>query len=256
MGWATNTILPEIAYYRDALKRSLNIDVESAPRLKFAHTSPKPRQSRTLGLCLGGASARWPSASWVELVGLLRADGWELTLFGGRDCSELATTLERNFGCDNQVDKLSLSECADKLASLAAVISNDTGLAHLASLVSPRVIVILGGGTFGRFLPWPGATNQYVLFHGLDCFDCDWACKFAEKECHLLVRPSDVISYFHRVMTGRVEPGLCNLNPLPVTYTLNWRMDSGGTSIDIPAGTIYDAAAFGHSRCGNDADRC
>ena len=93
--------------------------------------------------------------------------------------------LERNFGCDNRVDKLTWSESAGELASLAAVISNDTGLAHLASLVSSRVIVILGGGTFGRFLPWPGATNQYVLFHGLDCFDCDWACKFAERECHL-----------------------------------------------------------------------
>ena len=186
-------ILPEITYYRDMLKQSLGVELDPTPRLRLAHPNLQNQSPRTVGLCLGVPSARWPGASWVELVGLLRSDGWDLTLFGGNDFAELAGMLERNFACNNRVGKLTLPECAGELAPLAAVISNDTGLAHLASLVSPRTIVILGGGTFGRFLPWPGATNQYILFHALDCFDCDWRCKFAEKECHLLVGPFDRI---------------------------------------------------------------
>ena len=244
-GWehhtGDDTILPEIAYYRDVLNRSLNIELDATPRLSFAQASLGARSSRTVGLCIGGGGSRWPSASWIELAGRLRADGWELILFGGSDCAELAGVLERNFGCDNRVGKLTLSECAGELAPLEAVISNDTGLAHLASLVSPRVIVILGGGTFRRFLPWPGTTNQYVLFHGLDCFDCDWACKFAERECHLLVRPSAVFHYFHQVLAGQVEPGLCNLNTRPITYTLNWQRNGGGAAVEIPPGSVAAA---------------
>jgi ADP-heptose:LPS heptosyltransferase len=239
-GWehhtGDNAIVSEITYYRDMLKRSLNIELDATPRLKFAQASFGARRSRTVALCIGGGGSRWPSASWIELAGLLRADGWELILFGGADCAELAGVLERNLGCDNRVGKLTLSECAGELASLAAVISNDTGLAHLASLVSPRVIVILGGGTFSRFLPWPGATNQFVLFHGLDCFDCDWVCKFAEKECHLLVRPSAVFHYFNLVLGGEVQTGLYNLNNRPTTYNLSWRHNEGAASAKIPAG--------------------
>ncbi len=249
------TTRPEITYYQDVLKQSLNVELDARPRLKFDHAAFRMRSSPRVGLCLGGASARWPSASWVELVGLLRADGWELTLFGGHDCAELAGVLEQNFGCENRAGKLTLSDCARELASFAVVISNDTGLAHLASLVSPRVIVILGGGTFGRFLPWPGATNQYVLFHGLDCFDCDWTCKYAEKECHLLVRPSDVFLYFRGVLAGQVEPGLCNLNSQPVTYALNWRRDPGGPSVEIPAGMSDNVAVADHLRSAHDGDR-
>jgi ADP-heptose:LPS heptosyltransferase len=247
-------ILPEIAYYRDALKRALDVELDATPRLKFIGSSSAIRSARTVGLCIGGSGSRWPGASWVELAGLLRADGWGIVLFGGPDSAELAGTLERAFGCDNRVGGRTLEECAAELAPLDAVISNDTGLAHLASLVSPRTIVIMSGVALGRFLPWPDTTNQFVLFHGLDCFDCDGACKFSEKECHLLVRPSAVFHYFLRVMAGRVEPGLQNLNPRSTTYTLSWRRTGGGASIEIPAGTAEDVkplcnrSANGHSR--------
>jgi ADP-heptose:LPS heptosyltransferase len=244
-GWehwpGDSAILPETTYYRDVLKRSLGVELDGTPRLRLDHSECDYPRPRKIGLCLGGASARWPSASWVELVGLLRSNGWDLTLFGGSDCAELAGTLERNFGCHNRVGKLTLPECAGELAPLAAVISNDTGLAHLASLVSSRTIVILGGGTFGRFLPWPGATNQYVVFHGLECFDCSWTCKFAETQCHQLVRPSAVFRYFRQVIGGQVEPGLFNLNAHPVTYTLSWRCNASGVSVEIPAGRALAA---------------
>jgi hypothetical protein len=111
--------------------------------------------------------------------------------------------------------------------------------------VSAKVIVILGGGTFGRFLPWPGATNQYVIFHGLDCFDCDWTCKFSEIQCHQLVRPSAVFRYFHQVKDGEVEPGVYNLNARPVTYTLSWRRNASGLSVEIPAGRAFAIQSCG-----------
>jgi ADP-heptose:LPS heptosyltransferase len=240
-GWehwpGDNATLPETTYFRDVLQRSLGVELDSTPRLRLDGAATNRHRPRTIALALGGASARWPSASWVELAGLLRADGWDLALFGGPDCAELAGTLEQYFGCENRVGKPSLAECAGELAGMAAVISNDTGLAHLASLTSSRVIVVLGGGTFGRFLPWPGATNQYVIFHGLDCFDCDWNCKFAETKCHQLVRPSAVFRFFHQVMEQQVEPGQFNLNSQPVSYTLSWRRKAVGQSIEIPART-------------------
>jgi hypothetical protein len=82
---------------------------------------------------------------------------------------------------------------------------------------------VLGGGTFRRFFPWPENRKQYVIYHGLDCFDCDWECKFAEKHCLHLVRPPDVLRYFDEIMDSEGVGHERNLNPEEKKYCAAWR---------------------------------
>jgi hypothetical protein len=44
--------------------------------------------------------------------------------------------------------------------------------------------VILGGGHYGRFLPYPG-TNfiHHVSMEGMDCFYCHWKCRYDYFKC-------------------------------------------------------------------------
>jgi ADP-heptose:LPS heptosyltransferase len=61
------------------------------------------------------------------------------------------------------------------------VVSNETGAAHLAAAVETPVVCLLGGGHYGRFVPYPEeyrakAPAPLPVVHTMDCFGCDWRC--------------------------------------------------------------------------------
>jgi len=53
--------------------------------------------------------------------------------------------------------------------------------AHLACAVGVPNVVLLGGGHFGRFMPYSRLTSAVVL--PLDCFGCNWRCHHARAHC-------------------------------------------------------------------------
>ena len=59
------------------------------------------------------------------------------------------------------------------------MISGDTGPAHLAIGLGAPTIVVVGGGQFTSFVPYPAAlTPAQVRFvwHEMPCYHCFWAC--------------------------------------------------------------------------------
>ena len=79
-----------------------------------------------------------------------------------------------------------LWELAGLLRQSRLTISNDTGAVHIASAVGTPTVCILGGGHFGRFVPYPelaGQTNYLkVVFHKMPCYGCNWECVYHIKE--------------------------------------------------------------------------
>ncbi len=232
-GWkhlaGSERVLSELEYHKSFVESVLSVTLDASPRLSFCARQGCSVGGRTLALGLGGGSAKWPVRKWVELSALLSRAGWRLVLLGGIDAAELAAQISSTEpDVDNQVGRLSWRQTAGVLAKCDGYVGNDTGLSHFASLLLDRCLIILGGGTFRRFFPWPGNNNQYIIFHGLDCFDCDWACKFHERSCLELISPLDVFAYFERVMAG-TAPAELDLNPANADYQLSWRrkVDSG-----------------------------
>jgi hypothetical protein len=125
---------------------------------------------------------------------------------------------------ESYVGKLSLIETITAFRQLDCVVSNDTGLAHLATLCTSKVIIILGGGTFGRFFPWPRQKNQFIIHHGLNCYDCDWRCHLPEKACLDFIEPNEVLNYAKLVLSGDSAPKILDLNPKPQNYPIAWRL--------------------------------
>ena len=61
------------------------------------------------------------------------------------------------------------------------VITNDTGTVHIAAALRVPTVCIVGGGHFGRFLPYPEEARDVgirveALHHPLPCFNCNWKC--------------------------------------------------------------------------------
>lgn len=222
--------LSEIDYYRRFLQQSLGLEISGRPRLDLSLLpkidGPKSNDNgRDIGLCIGGASMAWPTAHWIELVGRLVEDGWSPHLFGGPDARQMALALtDAHPACRSHVAELGFMASLPLLRDCRAFIGHDTGFTHFAALVVPRCLMLLGGGTFERFYPWPQGHNQWAIYHGLDCFDCDWRCKFAERHCLSRLKPEDVLTTFRNMLTSKTPgPHRINTNGEPVTYDVAWR---------------------------------
>jgi ADP-heptose:LPS heptosyltransferase len=87
------------------------------------------------------------------------------------------------FGDDGRIIDLigvtSMPELLDILKHAACVISNDTGPAHLAIALGAPTVVVVGGGHFGSFVPYPEAArppHARFVFEEMPCYHCFWRC--------------------------------------------------------------------------------
>lgn len=77
--------------------------------------------------------------------------------------------------------RTSLPATAAVLARCRAAFGAETGPAHLAAAVGTPVAVLLGGGHFGRFMPY--APGQSAACLPLACYGCDWRCPYPRAHC-------------------------------------------------------------------------
>ena len=77
--------------------------------------------------------------------------------------------------------RTTLQEFAGVIAEAQLVVTNDSSTVHLAAALDRPAVAILGGGHFGRFLPYPeaaGAASRHIhaVYHSMTCYHCSWHC--------------------------------------------------------------------------------
>lgn len=155
----------------------LNIDRESAQRTRDGFGLGGSGQF--LVLCPGaefGEAKRWPSGHYASLGRRLILQGWQVWIVGSaRDASvaeeiRAALTGQEQEHCFNLAGRTSLAEVTDIIAGATAVVSNDSGLMHIAAAVGSP-LVALYGSTSPDFTP-PLADRVKSLFTEIDCRPC------------------------------------------------------------------------------------
>lgn len=81
------------------------------------------------------------------------------------------------------ISDASLSNVVGIIKDSILFIGNDSGLTHLAAKLGIQTIGIIGGGMYSRYYPIPNCENIYYFINRLDCFDCNWVCKFETPLC-------------------------------------------------------------------------
>ncbi|HYC14615.1 MAG TPA: glycosyltransferase family 9 protein, partial [Stellaceae bacterium] len=149
---------------------------------------PRPLAEPYAVLNLGGNSRekRWPARHFFALAEELAARGLRVVFVGGPSEPDLSAALaearQRSARGDAFLDRIgatALPELLDLLQHAALVVSSDTGPAHLAVGVGAPSVVILGGGHFTSFVPYPpDLTPPHARFvwRELPCYHCFWAC--------------------------------------------------------------------------------
>lgn len=114
-----------------------------------------------------GAAAparRWPAARFAAVVAALRAGGYRVALTG---TAEERPLCERVAGGNAQVlaGRTDVAQLAAAVATAAAVVTNDTGVAHLASAYRIPSVVLFGPTPPSRWGP-PGDGPHRTLWAG------------------------------------------------------------------------------------------
>jgi ADP-heptose:LPS heptosyltransferase len=79
--------------------------------------------------------------------------------------------------------KTSLIELTGLIANAKICIAMDSSPSHIAIAVGTPLISVVGGGHYQRFLPYGDPSKFRVAIEELDCFFCDWKCKFDRPIC-------------------------------------------------------------------------
>ncbi len=127
---------------------------------------------------------RWPLEKYQELAEKLAAKGLRVVFVGGRGerPGDIDTT---NPNIVDLIGKTNLPQLLDLMNHAHLVVSNDTGPAHLSIALGTPTLVIVGGGHFGCFVPYPEGVrpdHARFVYHQMECYHCFWNCPKRETK--------------------------------------------------------------------------
>lgn len=135
-----------------------------------------------------GPAKQWPLAYFRKLAGRLVDEGFEVRVLGGPKEAAAGETIGRGQAhVHNLCGHTRLADAVDLLADCDQVVTNDSGLMHVAAAVGTRIQAIYGSSS-PRFTP-PLTDNAEIHYLGLDCSPCfARTCPLGHTNClnHLL----------------------------------------------------------------------
>ncbi len=130
----------------------------------------------------------WPVESFAKIARQIVDEyGFVPVICGGEMEEELAGRLLRQIGDErgkNYAGKTSLPELAEMMRNARLVVSNETSAIHISAAVSTPSVCILGGGHYGRFIPYSekiSGAKPIPVIKKMDCFGCNWCCCYTNE---------------------------------------------------------------------------
>jgi ADP-heptose:LPS heptosyltransferase len=146
----------------------------------------------TLGIAPGfsNPNKKLPPHWFTDVVNLLKFRNLQIVLIGSAADltvgNEVAKTIEKSsigipvLNLTGQTSVLQMVECIKRCDM---VLSQDTAALHVATALRKPVVGIVGGGHFGRFYPWGDPLLSRLVNKPMDCYGCNWQCKFESVRC-------------------------------------------------------------------------
>ncbi len=172
----------------------------AATLAKFGLGGDRP----AVALCIGaeyGPAKRWPPAHFAALAQRLAAEGYAAWALGGPGDAAIGDQVAA-LAADvvNLAGRTSLPEAIDLIAAARAVVSNDSGLMHVAAALG-RPVIGLYGPTSPVFAP-PLSPAAVILDLEIPCSPCGKRiCPLGHHKCLNDLAPERVLTLL-RPMLG------------------------------------------------------
>lgn len=188
-----NTPNPRLIASRDNARQALH------------HLGLNEPTQKILGLCPGaeyGEAKRWPAEYYAEVAQYALDKDWQVWLFGS--VKDIPITSQVNQLTKNRCldlgGKTKLGDAIDLMSLCNTVISNDSGLMHVAAALDKKVIAIYGSSD-PRHTP-PMQSEAVIEYLGLACSPCfKRECPLQDPNAHLAclkkLNPATVINAIH-----------------------------------------------------------
>ncbi|PIA72251.1 lipopolysaccharide heptosyltransferase II [Pseudomonas sediminis] len=167
-----------------------------------------PLDRPVLALCPGaefGEAKRWPAEHYAKVAEIKIREGWQVWLFGSKNDHAVGEDIRMRLipGLREEVSNLSgqtsLAEAIDLMSAATAVVSNDSGLMHVAAALN-RPLVAVYGSTSPGFTP-PLADRVEIVRLGLECSPCfERTCRYGHYNCLRELKPRPVIEALDRLV--------------------------------------------------------
>jgi heptosyltransferase-2 len=159
----------------------------------------KPKQKRLI-LCPGaefGPAKQWSTGSYAEVANTMLAKNWQVVVMGSeadkQTGQQISSLINPSFSDDyhDLTGKTTLEEAIDHLATADYVISNDSGLMHLAAALD-RPLIALYGATSPNFTP-PLSSQNHIVQKKVECGPCfQRTCPEKHHQCMTLITSTEV----------------------------------------------------------------
>ncbi len=149
-----------------------------------------------LVLCSGaefGSAKRWTEAHFAELASRKIAEGWQIWLIGSEKDKPVTDEINKLTGwqCQDFAGKTNLTEAVDLLSLANTVVSNDSGLMHVAAALNKKVIALYGSSD-PTFTP-PLHSDAEIVTLNLACSPCfKRDCPLGHRQCLTDILPSQI----------------------------------------------------------------
>ena len=155
------------------------------PKLNWRDHPPKVATDKPYVVLNPGSNEygrRWPLEKYIELACWLVGKGRRVVFAGKAEEKATSGLIAEAADGESIIDltgATDVPELFDLMMHAALVVSNDTGPAHVAIGLGAPTVVVVGGGHFGCFVPYPETaapeTARFV-HHYMECYHCFWRC--------------------------------------------------------------------------------
>ena len=140
-----------------------------------------------LALCPGaeyGPAKQWPARHFAQLANDYLDLGWQVWLLGSDKDMTICTdiNLATEGRCENLAGQTELGQVIDLMSRASAIVSNDSGLMHIAAALDKPLVAIYGSSDPG-FTP-PLSKKVEILSLSLSCSPCfKRQCPLGHLDC-------------------------------------------------------------------------
>jgi len=184
---------------------SVSADTLAAVKSKFSINTDQ----QAIALCPGaeyGPSKRWPVEYYAQLAQKLQEQSYQVWLFGSGNDQQVAQAICQQLEGEvrNFTGQTGLKEAIALLAMSQQVVTNDSGLMHVAAALDKPLVAIYGSSS-PYFTP-PLSTKAQILYENITCSPCfKRECPLTHHLCMRQIVPDKVVEALDRYSSQSVS---------------------------------------------------
>jgi heptosyltransferase-2 len=142
-----------------------------------------------------GPAKQWPIEYYAKLAEAMIAHDWQVWILGSEKDVATGEKIVSGLNVDalNLCGKTQLVDTVDLLACARSVVTNDSGLMHVAAAVGVEVNVLYGSSTPEYTPPLTSDDKKNIFYLGLSCSPCfERVCPLGHTDCLKNIKHEDI----------------------------------------------------------------